>query len=41
MAQPDGKLWLIVAGDDATLWRAADAGALHGRFDAVRILEQG
>jgi proteasome lid subunit RPN8/RPN11 len=40
MAAPDGKLWLIVAGDDATLWRAAEGGALHGRFDAVPIFEQ-
>ena len=31
MAEPDGKLWLIVAGDDVTLWRAERAG-LHGRF---------
>ena len=40
MAAPDGKLWLIVAGDAVTLWRATEAGALHGRFDTVAILEQ-
>jgi proteasome lid subunit RPN8/RPN11 len=32
MAQPDGKLWLIVAGQVVTLWRAAESGTLHGRF---------
>lgn len=26
MASRDGKLWLIVAGSDFTLWRAGDAG---------------
>nr|WP_315588364.1 M67 family metallopeptidase [Sphingomonas psychrotolerans] len=35
MAAPDGKLWLIVAGEAASLWRTAAAGALHGRFDPV------
>lgn len=38
MAAPDEKLWLIVAGEAATLWRAAAAGALHGRFDPVPFL---
>lgn len=37
-AAPDARLWLIVAGDDATLWRAIDGGATHGRFDAVELL---
>ena len=34
MAAPDGKLWLIVAGDMATLWRAGSQG-LHGRFAPI------
>jgi proteasome lid subunit RPN8/RPN11 len=38
MAAPDGKLWLIVAGEAATLWRTSAAGALHGRFDPVPFL---
>ncbi|MEG3180347.1 M67 family metallopeptidase [Sphingomonas sp. LT1P40] len=37
MAAGDGKLWLIAAGADVTLWRAVQAGAVHGRFDAVEI----
>ncbi len=37
MAQGDGKLWLIVAGEEARLWRAGPDGALHGRFDEVPI----
>ncbi|AQR72568.1 M67 family metallopeptidase [Sphingomonas sp. LM7] len=35
MAAADGKLWLIVAGETAGLWRAGEGGALHGRFDAM------
>jgi len=38
MAAADGRLWLIVAGEAATLWRAVEAGALHGRFDAVELV---
>ena len=37
MAEPDGKLWLIVAGDEVRLWRAVERGAVHGRFEAVPI----
>ena len=37
MAQGDGKLWLIVAGDEARLWRAEPDGPVHGRFDEVPI----
>lgn len=36
MAQPDGKLWLIVAGEAATLWRAGQGGT-YGRFRAVTM----
>ncbi|MDV3457024.1 M67 family metallopeptidase [Sphingomonas sp. HF-S4] len=39
MAAPDGKLWLIVAGEVMTLWRASEAGTLHGRFDPVNLGE--
>jgi proteasome lid subunit RPN8/RPN11 len=37
MAEPDGKLWLIVAGDEARLWRAGPDGPEHGRFREVAI----
>jgi proteasome lid subunit RPN8/RPN11 len=32
MAEPDGKLWLIVAGDGMTVWRAGTSG-VHDRFE--------
>lgn len=35
MAQPDGKLWLIL-GDGFRLWRAGASG-LHGRFEEMAI----
>ncbi|UYY58723.1 M67 family metallopeptidase [Sphingomonas sp. S2-65] len=35
MAQPDGKLWLIL-GSEFRLWQAGKAG-LHGRFEEVPI----
>ena len=35
MAQPDGKLWLIVAKETVTLWRAVPRGVQHRRFVAV------
>ncbi len=37
-AAPDDRLWLIVAGTIATLWRATADGAMHGRFHAVELL---
>ncbi len=37
MADPDGKLWLIVAGPNVRAWRAVADGALHGRFDSVML----
>jgi proteasome lid subunit RPN8/RPN11 len=37
MAAPDGKLWLIVGGDQVTAWRAVERGSLHGRFEPVTI----
>jgi proteasome lid subunit RPN8/RPN11 len=40
MAQPDGKLWLIVAGEQALLWRAGEAGIVRDRFTAV-VFESG
>lgn len=37
MAVADGKLWVIVAGDAVTVWRAGTSG-LHGRFERVEII---
>ena len=36
MAAADGKVWVIVAGDALTAWRAG-AGGLHGRFERVEV----
>lgn len=36
-AAPDGRLWLILAGDEWAMWRAVNAGAVHGRFDPVAL----
>ena len=38
-ATGDGAIWLIIAGDTITGWRAVEAGAVHGRFDPVPILQ--
>ncbi|QIG80660.1 Mov34/MPN/PAD-1 family protein [Stakelama tenebrarum] len=37
MASPDGKLWLIAARGEASLWRAVPDGERHGRFDPVPL----
>lgn len=36
MAAADGKLWVIVAGEVLTAWRARTSG-LHGRFERVEV----
>ncbi|MFV1428256.1 Mov34/MPN/PAD-1 family protein, partial [Klebsiella pneumoniae] len=36
MAAADGKIWVIVAGDAVTVWRAGTSG-LHGRFERVEV----
>ncbi len=33
----DGTLWLIAAGGAVTMWRAVEAGAIHGRFDPIVV----
>lgn len=33
-AAPDGSLWLLVAGEEAALWRAEEGGTVHGCFQA-------
>ncbi|TKD52194.1 M67 family metallopeptidase [Sphingomonas baiyangensis] len=37
MAAPDGRLWLIVAGEAVAAWRAVAGGSVHGRFDALAL----
>ena len=37
MAQPDGKLWLIVAGARASMWRSVAGGMMHDRFNPVEL----
>jgi len=37
MAEPDGKLWLILAGEAVSAWRTGHAG-LHGRFARVALV---
>ncbi|MFL9842575.1 M67 family metallopeptidase [Sphingomonas sp. ST-64] len=36
MAAEDGNIWVIVAGDEVTAWRAGASG-VHGRFARVTI----
>ena len=36
-AAPDGRLWLIVNGQDAAAWRAVPDGEIYGRFDAIPL----
>lgn len=36
MAAADGKIWVIVAGEAVTAWRAG-ANGLHGRFERVEL----
>ncbi|KRC82882.1 peptidase [Sphingomonas sp. Root241] len=38
MAQPDGKLWLIVAREGEKLWRAEERAPLHDRFTPVELI---
>lgn len=37
-AAPDGQIWLIIAAQKVTAWRAVPNGQLHGRFDQLPIL---
>lgn len=37
MAEPDGKLWLIAAGEEIRLWRAGPTGAARGRFTELML----
>jgi len=34
-AAPDGRLWLILNGQDAAAWHAVEKGEFYGRFNAI------
>lgn len=34
-AAPDGRLWLILNGQDAAAWHAVENGEIYGRFNAI------
>jgi proteasome lid subunit RPN8/RPN11 len=36
-AAPDGKVWLILNGEDAAAWHSANLGQIYGRFDAMKL----
>ena len=36
-AAPDGRLWLIVNGQDAAAWHSVQNGEIFGRFDAIPL----
>jgi len=36
-AAPDGRLWLIVNGQDAAAWHTAKNGEIYGRFNAITL----
>ncbi|PCD03692.1 hypothetical protein COC42_04890 [Sphingomonas spermidinifaciens] len=38
MADPDGRVWVIVAGGAVRCFRAVAHGALHGRFDPIEAV---
>ena len=40
-ALPDGRIWILVARETVTAWRAVADGAVHGRFDAVDLVTDG
>lgn len=37
MAAPDGRIWLIINGDDAAAWQALQNGKIYGRFDPITL----
>lgn len=37
-AEPDGAIWLIVAGNQAGAWRAVADGPVHGRFQPLSLI---
>jgi proteasome lid subunit RPN8/RPN11 len=36
-AAPDGRFWLIVNGQGAAAWCAAENGEIYGRFNAITL----
>jgi proteasome lid subunit RPN8/RPN11 len=37
MAEPDGRVWIILASGEARAWRAVPGGDRYGRFEAVTL----
>lgn len=37
MAAPDGRIWLIIDGQDAAAWRAVQNGEIYDRFDPITL----
>jgi proteasome lid subunit RPN8/RPN11 len=38
MADPDGRLWIIVGDERVSAWRAQPGGTVHDRFDPVELV---
>tara|TARA_R110001599_G_scaffold7283_12_gene35863 strand:+ start:929 stop:1360 length:432 start_codon:yes stop_codon:yes gene_type:complete len=36
-AAPDGRVWLILNGEDAAAWHSVDPGEIYGRFVAMKL----
>ena len=37
MAAADDRIWLIINGQDAAAWQAAENGEIYGRFDPITL----
>ncbi|MEH6756774.1 MAG: M67 family metallopeptidase [Parasphingorhabdus sp.] len=37
MAAPDGRIWLIINGQDVAAWRSVANGKIYGRFDPITL----
>lgn len=37
-AMPDDRIWLIIAGQHMSAWRAVSDGSIHGRFNPEKLL---
>ncbi len=37
MAAADGRIWLIINGQDAAVWQAVQNGEIYGRFDPIAL----
>lgn len=37
MAAPDGRIWLIINGQEVAAWRSVANGEIYGRFDPIAL----